>query len=87
MGNRIQTGCAEPFWLIAYARKNSKRLLCGLFYGEIKANLEVKMLITLQKGQGRGNVKKIKVEGGSDKEKEIIIRHETAHRRSGFRGR
>ena len=23
--------CAEPFKLIAYARKNSKRLLCGLF--------------------------------------------------------
>jgi len=58
MGYRIQTGCAEPFWLIAYARKNSKRLLCGLFYGEIKANLEVTMLITLQKGQGKGNVKK-----------------------------
>jgi hypothetical protein len=45
------------------------------------------MLITLQKGQGKSNVKKIKVEGGSDKEKEIIICHETAHRRSGFRGR
>jgi len=23
--------CTEPFRLIAYARKNSKRLLCGLF--------------------------------------------------------
>jgi hypothetical protein len=23
--------CAEPFWLIAYARENSKRLLFGLF--------------------------------------------------------
>ena len=34
------------------------------------------MLITLQKGQGKGNVKKIKVEGGREKEKEVIVRHE-----------
>ena len=31
------------------------------------------MVITF-KGQGKGNVKKIKVEG--DKEKEVIVRHE-----------
>jgi hypothetical protein len=28
---------------IAYARKNSKRLLCGLFYSQIEADLEVRI--------------------------------------------
>jgi hypothetical protein len=27
--------CAEPFKLVDYARKNSKRLLGGFFYGPI----------------------------------------------------
>ena len=45
----------------------------GFFYGEIKADLEVN-LVTLQKGQGTGDVKKIKVEG--DKEKEVTVHHE-----------
>ncbi len=34
------------------------------------------MLITLDKEQGKGGVKEIKVEGGREKEKEIIVRHE-----------
>jgi hypothetical protein len=66
--------CTEPFRLIAYARKNSKRLLCGLFYGQIRVDLEVNMAIPLQEGQEK--VKEIKVEGGREKEKEVIVRHE-----------
>jgi hypothetical protein len=38
--------------------------------------MEVKMLIAFDKGQGNGGVKKIKVEGGREKEKEVIVRHE-----------
>ena len=45
----------------------------GFFYAGIRARQEVGMVITF-KGQGKGNVKKIKVEG--DKEKEVIVRHE-----------
>jgi hypothetical protein len=33
------------------------------------------MVITC-KGQGNGGVKKIKVEGGRKKEKEVVVRHE-----------
>ena len=36
------------------------------------------MLNTLQKGQGDGDVKKIKVEGERDKGKEVIVHYETA---------
>ena len=36
------------------------------------------MLITLDKEQGKEGVKVIKVEGGREKEREIIVRHETA---------
>jgi len=35
----------------------------GFFYGRIKANPEIKMVITLQKGQGNGDVKKSKLKG------------------------
>ena len=45
----------------------------GFFYAGIRARQEVGMVITF-KGQGKGNVKKIKVE--RDKEKEVIVRHE-----------
>jgi hypothetical protein len=38
--------------------------------------MEVKMVITLDKGQGNGGVEKIKVEGEREKEKEVIVRHE-----------
>jgi len=38
--------------------------------------MEVKMVITLDKSQGNGGVKVIKVEGGREKEKEVIVRHE-----------
>jgi hypothetical protein len=72
-----RTSCTEPFRLIAHARKNSKRLLRGLFYVGIKADLEVKMMITLKKGMPNGDVKKIKIEGKGDKEKEVNVRHET----------
>ena len=41
-----------------------------------KADVEVKMVITLDKGQGTGGVKVIKVEGVREKEKEVIVRHE-----------
>jgi hypothetical protein len=48
------------------------------FFVSVKADKEVKMLITLDKERGKGGVKVIKVEGGREKEKEIIVRHETA---------
>ena len=34
------------------------------------------MAIAFYKGQGKGGVKGIKVEGGREKEKEVIVRHE-----------
>jgi hypothetical protein len=34
------------------------------------------MVIAFYKGQGNGGVKVIKVEGGREKEKEVIVRHE-----------
>jgi hypothetical protein len=67
--------CAEPFKLIAYARKNSKRLLCGFFYGLIKVNTEAKMVMT-HGGQGKSDVKIIKVETQGDKGKEVIVRYD-----------
>jgi len=33
------------------------------------------MIITLDKGQGNSGLKQIKVEGGREKEKEVIVRH------------
>ncbi len=36
------------------------------------------MVITLDKEQGKGGLKVIKVEGVREKEREIIVRHETA---------
>jgi len=48
------------------------------FFVSVKADKEVKMLITLDREQGKGGVKVIKVEGGREKEREIIVRHETA---------
>jgi hypothetical protein len=36
--------------------------------------MEVKMIITLDKGQGNGGLKQIKVEGVREKEKEVIVR-------------
>jgi hypothetical protein len=38
--------------------------------------MEVKIVIPLDKSQGNGSVKVIKVEGGREKEKEVIVRHE-----------
>jgi hypothetical protein len=46
------------------------------FFIGIKADTGVKMLITLDKGQAKGGMKVIKVEGGREKEKEVIVRHE-----------
>jgi hypothetical protein len=37
--------------------------------------MEVKMIITLDKEQGNGGLKQIKVEGGREKEEEVIVRH------------
>ncbi len=34
------------------------------------------MIITLDKGQGKGGLKVIKVEGGREGEKEVIVRHD-----------
>ena len=34
------------------------------------------MVITLDKDLGNGGVRKIKVEGGREEEKEVIVRHE-----------
>jgi hypothetical protein len=67
--------CEEPFKLIAYARKNSKRLLCGLFYVIIKANTKAKMVMT-DEGQGKGDVKIIKVEAQGGRGREVMVRHE-----------
>jgi hypothetical protein len=44
----------------------------GFFYGQIRVDLEVNMATPLQKAQER--VKEIKVEGKSEKEKEVIVR-------------
>jgi len=38
--------------------------------------MAVEMVIAFYKGQGNGGVEKIKVEGGREKEKEVIVRHE-----------
>jgi hypothetical protein len=45
----------------------------GFFYAAIRARQEVGR-VTPYKGQGNGDVKKIKVEG--DEEKEVTVRHE-----------
>ena len=34
------------------------------------------MVIAFDKGQGNGGVRVIKVEGGREREKEVIVRHE-----------
>ena len=34
------------------------------------------MVVALDMGQGKGGVKVIKVEGGREKEEEVIVRHE-----------
>jgi hypothetical protein len=44
----------------------------GFFYGPIGVDLEIKMAISLQKGQGK--VKQIK--GDGDEEKEVTVCHE-----------
>jgi len=41
------------------------------------------MLIAIQKSQRKGDEKKVKVEGESDKEKEVIVRHEIVPRTRG----
>jgi hypothetical protein len=38
--------------------------------------MEVKMVIAFDKGQENAGVRVIKVEGGREKEKEVIVRHE-----------
>jgi hypothetical protein len=38
--------------------------------------MEVEMVIVSSKRRGNGGVKVIKVEGGREKEKEVIVRHE-----------
>jgi len=47
----------------------------GFFYADIRVRQEADMAITW-KSQRNGHVKKIKVEGGGGKEKEVIVRHE-----------
>jgi hypothetical protein len=47
----------------------------GFFYAGIRARQEVGMVMTC-KGQGKGGVKVIKVEGGREKEKEVTVRKE-----------
>jgi hypothetical protein len=42
----------------------------------MKADMEVKMVIALDKGQTKGGVKVIKPEGGREEEKEVIVRRE-----------
>jgi sporulation protein YlmC with PRC-barrel domain len=55
----------------------------GFFYGQNKADLEVNMLITKQKGQRKGDVKEVQVKGESNQEKEVIVHHEPAPRMRG----
>jgi hypothetical protein len=38
--------------------------------------MEAQMVTGFYKGQGNGGMKEIKVEGGREKEKEVIVRHE-----------
>jgi hypothetical protein len=47
----------------------------GFFYRH-ESRLEVKMVIALDKGQTKRGVNVIKVEGGMEKEKEVIVRRE-----------
>jgi hypothetical protein len=47
------------------------------FFMATKSRTEVKMLIRLGKKLGKEGVKVIKVEGGREKEREIIVRRET----------
>ena len=47
----------------------------GFFCAGIRARQEVAMVIKC-KSQGNDDLKKIKVEGGREKEKEVIVRHE-----------
>jgi hypothetical protein len=47
----------------------------GFFYAGIRARQEVGMVITYN-GQGNADVKKIKVQGEREKEKEVIVHHE-----------
>ena len=47
----------------------------GFFYAGFRARQEVGMVMTYKR-QGKGGVKVIKVEGGREKEKEVIVRHE-----------
>jgi hypothetical protein len=42
----------------------------------MQADREVKMRMTLDKGQGNGDVKVIKVEGEREKEKKVIVRRD-----------
>jgi hypothetical protein len=42
----------------------------------MKAGMEVKMVIALDKGRTKGGVKVIKAEGGREEEKEVIVRRE-----------
>ena len=51
------------------------------FFWALKADTEVKMLITLDKEQGKGGVKVIKVEGVREKEKEVTVRRKIASSR------
>jgi hypothetical protein len=44
----------------------------GFFYAGIRARREVTM-VTTGKGQGNNGVKVIKVEGGREKEREVIV--------------
>jgi hypothetical protein len=47
----------------------------GFFYADIRGRQEITMVIT-RKWQGNDDVKKIEVEGGREKEKEVIVRQE-----------
>ena len=60
----------------------------GFFYGQIKADLEVKKANTRQNdrrkdirresSRRKGDIKTIKIEGKGDKEQEVTVHHETA---------
>ena len=48
----------------------------GFFCIGIKTDMEVEIIIASYKRRGNGGVKVIKVQGGREKEKEVIVRRE-----------
>ena len=70
---RLNQVVKSPLNLSVMPARTLNDFFAGFFYAGIRAGQEVGMVITY-KGQGNGDVEKIKVEG--DEEKEVTVRHE-----------